>query len=82
MRLVHQYEPELNEQVRCHLKTSNNSCRVDETYVKVKGEWMYLHRAVDSERNTIDFYLSEEINEQPSAFLRKPWLFRAFLCLV
>ncbi|MFQ6422868.1 DDE-type integrase/transposase/recombinase, partial [Bacillus sp. AF56] len=29
------------------------------TYVKVKGQWMYLYRAVDSEGNTIDFYLSK-----------------------
>jgi len=59
MRLVHQYESELDERVRCHLKTTNNSWRVDETYVKVKGEWMYLYRAVDPKGNTIDFYLSE-----------------------
>ncbi|MED1517781.1 IS6 family transposase, partial [Bacillus paranthracis] len=31
----------------------------DETYVKVKGQWMYLYRAVDSEGNTIDFYLGQ-----------------------
>ena len=59
MRWVHQYGPELDERVRRHLKTTNDSWRVDETYVKVKGQWMYLYRAVDSEGNTIDFYLSE-----------------------
>lgn len=32
--------------------------RVDETYIKVKGQSMYLYRAVDLEENTIDFYLS------------------------
>ena len=32
--------------------------RVDETYVKVRGRWAYLHRAVDKLGNTIDFYLS------------------------
>lgn len=32
---------------------------MDETYIKVKGQWMYLYRAVDSEGNTIDFYLSK-----------------------
>ncbi|KMY54071.1 hypothetical protein AC623_08915 [Bacillus sp. FJAT-27231] len=31
----------------------------DETYIKVKGQWMYLYRAVDFEGNTIDFYLSK-----------------------
>ncbi|WP_460136445.1 IS6 family transposase, partial [Priestia megaterium] len=41
------------------LKKTNDSWRVDETYIKVKGQWMYLYRAVDSEGNTIDFYLSK-----------------------
>ncbi|MFB9760777.1 IS6 family transposase, partial [Ectobacillus funiculus] len=36
-----------------------DSWRVDETYIKVKGQWMYLYRAVDSEGSTIDFYLSK-----------------------
>lgn len=56
---VIKYGPELDERVRRHLKTTNDSWRVDETYIKVKGQWMYLYRAVDSEGNTIDFYLSE-----------------------
>jgi transposase-like protein len=54
MRWVHQYVPG----VRRHLKPTNDSWRVDEAYVKVKGQWSYLYRAVDSEGNTIDFYLS------------------------
>ncbi|MBY0600454.1 IS6 family transposase [Bacillus bingmayongensis] len=59
MRWVHQYGPELDERVRRHLKQTNDSWRVDETYIKVKGQWMYLYRAVDSRGNTIDFYLSK-----------------------
>ncbi|WP_142936357.1 DDE-type integrase/transposase/recombinase, partial [Bacillus sp. SRB_8] len=35
-----------------------------ETYIKVKGQWMYLYRAVDSEGNTIDFYLSKSRDKQ------------------
>jgi putative transposase len=31
---------------------------MDETYIKVKGEWMYLYRAVDKEGNTVDFLLT------------------------
>ena len=37
---------------------SNGSWRVDETYVRVKGRWMYLYRAVDSRGQTIDFLLA------------------------
>ena len=37
---------------------SNGSWRVDETYVRVKGRWTYLYRAVDSRGQTIDFLLS------------------------
>src|SRR5947207_15643474 len=59
MRLVHQYGPELHKRIRRHLKQTNDSWRVDETYIKVKGQWIYLYRAVDSEGNTIDFYLSK-----------------------
>ncbi|MEK4915977.1 IS6 family transposase [Bacillus sp. FSL E2-8887] len=58
MRWVHQYGPELDKRVRRHLKSTNDSWRVDETYVKVKGQWM-LYRAVDSKGNTIDFHLSK-----------------------
>ena len=64
MRWVHQYGPELDERVRRHLKPTNDSWRVDETYIKVKGQWMYLYRAVDSEGNTIDFYLSKTRDKQ------------------
>jgi transposase-like protein len=35
---------------------------VDETYIKVKGQWKYLYRAVDSEGNTLDFMLSAKRN--------------------
>ncbi|MGG0327232.1 IS6 family transposase [Bacillus mycoides] len=62
MRWVHQYGPELDNQIRRHLKQTNDSWRVDETYIKVKGQWMYLYRAVDSEGNTIDFHLSKSRN--------------------
>jgi hypothetical protein len=53
---VHQYGPELDERVRRHLKPTNDSWRFDETCVKVKGQWMYLYRAVDSEGNRSDAY--------------------------
>ena len=58
MRWVHQYSPEIEKKIRKHLRPTNDSWRVDETYIKVKGEWKYLYRAVDSDGNTIDFMLS------------------------
>ncbi|MFF2588876.1 IS6 family transposase [Peribacillus butanolivorans] len=51
---------------------TNDSWRVDETYIKVKGQWMYLYRAVDSKGNTIDFYLSELRDKQAAkCFFKK-----------
>ncbi|MFP3126122.1 IS6 family transposase [Ectobacillus funiculus] len=80
MRWVHQYGPELDERVRRHLKTTNDSWRVDETYVKVKNQWMYLYRAVDSKGNTIDFYLSESRDEQAAKRFFKKALAASHIC--
>ena len=55
---VQRYGPELEERLRHHLKPTNKSWRVDETYVRVKGRWCYLYRAIDSSGATIDFVLS------------------------
>ena len=57
-RWVLDYAPELDRRCRPHLKPTNDSWRVDETYVKVKKQWKYLYRAVDSQGNTIDFLLT------------------------
>ncbi|RPK14786.1 hypothetical protein FH5_00221 [Priestia endophytica] len=59
MRWVHQYGPEMDKRIRRHLRRTNDFWRIDETYIKVKRQWMYLYRAVDSEGNTIDFCLSK-----------------------
>ncbi len=76
MRWVHQYGPELDERVRRHLKSTNDSWSVDGTYIKVKGHWMYLCRAVDSEGNTIDFYLSKSGDKQAAThFFKKALAF-------
>ena len=56
-RWVLQYSPELENRCRPHLRPTNDSWRVDETYIKVKGEWKYLYRAVDSSGQTLDFML-------------------------
>ncbi|WP_037317398.1 IS6 family transposase [Ruegeria halocynthiae] len=41
----------------------DRSWRMDETYIKVKGEWVYLYRAVDKHGKTLDFMLSERRNK-------------------
>ncbi|MEA2874790.1 MAG: transposase, family [Hyphomicrobiales bacterium] len=40
------------------MRRPNRSWRVDETYIRVAGQWAYLYRAVDSAGDTIDFLLS------------------------
>ncbi|MBG9539917.1 integrase [Bacillus thuringiensis] len=40
MRWVHQSGPELDQRIRRHFKQTDDSWRVDETYIKVKGQWM------------------------------------------
>jgi transposase, IS6 family len=57
-RWVQRYAPELEKRCRPHLKACNDSWRVDETYIKVKKQWMYLYRAVDSDGQTLEFLLS------------------------
>ncbi|MBD1849141.1 IS6 family transposase [Cyanobacteria bacterium FACHB-502] len=71
-RWVLKYSPELDKRIRSHLKLTNDSWRVDETYIKVKGAWKYLYRAVDSQGNTLDFMLSAKRNGKAAArFFRK-----------
>src|SRR5258708_1070114 len=57
-RWVQRYAPEVEKRCRTHLKTTTDSWRVDETYIKVKGVWTYLYRAVDAQGNTLEFLLS------------------------
>ena len=64
-RWIQAYAVELEKRIRPHLRMSNGSWRVDETYVKVKGRWMYLYRADDSCGQTIDFLLSAKRDPAP-----------------
>src|ERR1700724_987008 len=63
-RWVQCYAPELEKRCRPHLKKTTDSWCVDETYVKVKGVWMYRYRAVDSQGNTVEFLLSTNRDAQ------------------
>jgi len=57
-RWVQRYAPEIQRRLRPRLRATNDSWQVDETYIRVKGKWVYLYRAVDSTGATIDFLLS------------------------
>lgn len=71
-RWIQAYAPELDKRIRPHLRMTNCSWRVDETYIRVKGEWVYLYRAVDATGQTIDFLLSPNRNAAAARqFLRK-----------
>jgi len=71
-RWIHTYAPEIEKRIRSHLRPGNGSWRIDETYVRVKGSWKYLYRAVDIRGQTIDFLLSAKRNaEAAKRFFRK-----------
>jgi transposase, IS6 family len=57
-RWVQHYAPGLERRCHPYVKPTTDSWRVDETYIKVKKEWVYLYRAVDSQGNTLDFFFS------------------------
>ena len=71
-RWVQRYAPELERRLRKRLKATNDSWRVNETYVRVKGQWRYLYLAVDSSGATLDFLLSAKQDaEAAQRFLAK-----------
>ena len=71
-RWVQAYAPELDKRCRPYLKSTNKSYRVDETYIKVKGQEKYLYRAVDSTGQTIDFLLTAKRDQAAAKrFFRK-----------
>ena len=71
-RWVLKYAPELDKRIRPHLNPTNDSWRVDETYIQIKGKWKYLYRAVDSAGNTLDFLLSAKRDGKAAArFFRR-----------
>ena len=59
-RWVEKYSPEAARVAQKRKAKTAESWRMDETYVKVSGAWMYLYRAVDRDGQTLDFMLSEK----------------------
>jgi len=71
-RWVIKYSPQLEEAFHRRKRSVWVSWRMDETYIKVKGEWKYLYRAVDKYGQTIDFLLTEQRDQEAALrFLKK-----------
>ena len=79
MRWVHEYAPELEKRVKPHFKISHSSTRVDETYIKIKGVWHYLYRAVDKHGQTLDWMLSVKRNKNAAKKFFKKMLANSYV---
>jgi transposase-like protein len=62
LRWVQRYVPEFEKRWNQYSRPVGASWRCDETYIKVKGRWTYLDRAVDKQGWMVDFLLSERRN--------------------
>ena len=62
-RWVEKYSEQIASEAQKRKSQPARSWRMDETYIKVKGRWCYLYRAVDKFGNTLDFMLSEARDE-------------------
>ena len=62
-RWVEKYAGAIEIEAHRRKKSTGNSWQMDETYIKVKGRWTYLYRAIDKEGKTLDFMLSERSDE-------------------
>jgi transposase-like protein len=71
-RWVIKYSPQLEDAFHRRKRPVRVSWRMDETYIKIKGEWRYLYRAVDKQGQTIDFLLTEQRDQEAALrFLKK-----------
>ncbi|MGG0256651.1 IS6 family transposase [Bacillus toyonensis] len=77
MRWVHEYGNLIYQIWKKKNKTAQSSWHLDETYIKIKGEWRYLYRAIDSDGHTLDFQLRKTRDHQ-AAYMFMKRLVKAF----
>lgn len=71
-RWVIYFSPKLLEYFNRKKRPVTRKWSVDETYIKVKGEWFYLYRAIDSNGDKVEFYFSKKRNlTVAKRFIRK-----------
>ncbi|WP_244622890.1 IS6 family transposase, partial [Microvirga brassicacearum] len=61
-RWIVRYSPELLERFNRRKRAVTGQWHIDETYIKVRGRWTYLYRAIDSNGDTVEFWFSERRN--------------------
>jgi transposase-like protein len=72
LRWVQRFVPTFEKKWKNYARAVGSSWRVDETYIKVKGQWRYLYRAVDQQGQTVDFLLSKNRDKVAAVrFFRK-----------
>ena len=71
-RWVMRYSPELLKRFNSRKRVVTSRWHIDETSIKVRGRWMYLYRAIDSNGDTVEFWFSERRDlTTAKQFLRK-----------
>ena len=71
-RWVQRFLPLFGEAARVHRRPVGTKWRVDETYVRLQGRWMYVYRAIDEDGQVVDAYFSERRNaDAAEAFFRR-----------